>query len=91
VATVRGRVRLTTDGVDAPIDMQAGDVVILNGRSWAVIEGGPGLEPAREIAVSEADPFIQIGGADYSMGDNRLTREALSVVRSGPRCVGSQG
>lgn len=32
-AMVSGRVRLTTDGMDAPLELESGDVAIVNNRS----------------------------------------------------------
>jgi AraC-like DNA-binding protein len=48
-AMVCGRARLTTDGVDGPIELESGDVAILNSRSWLELEGGTGDGPRREI------------------------------------------
>lgn len=42
---VRGRCLLSTDGLAAPLTMEAGDVAILTGRSWLRAEGGTGDEP----------------------------------------------
>ncbi|MFJ4190486.1 AraC family transcriptional regulator [Kitasatospora sp. NPDC089509] len=46
-ALVSGRARLSTDGIDEPVDLAAGDVAILTGRSWVALEAGP--EPRREV------------------------------------------
>ncbi|MGW4696110.1 AraC family transcriptional regulator [Kitasatospora cineracea] len=46
-ALVSGRARLTTDGVDEPVDLVAGDVAILTGRSWVAFEAG--AEPRQEV------------------------------------------
>ncbi|MEV7214532.1 AraC family transcriptional regulator [Kitasatospora cineracea] len=46
-ALVSGRARLTTDGIDEPVDLAAGDVAILTGRSWVALEAG--AEPRREV------------------------------------------
>jgi AraC-like DNA-binding protein len=48
IAVVRGSARLSTDGLDDPLELMAGDVVFLNGRSWLSLEGGWGEgEPVR--------------------------------------------
>lgn len=66
-AMVRGRARLTTDGMDEPIELESGDVAILNNRTWLELLGGagdgaprevtpdPGVSPAR---FAEVDPAI---------------------------------
>lgn len=66
-AMVRGRARLTTDGMDEPIELESGDVAILNNRTWLELQGGagdgaprevtpdPGVSPAR---FAEVDPAI---------------------------------
>ncbi|MER7848171.1 AraC family transcriptional regulator [Kitasatospora sp. NPDC096077] len=46
-ALVSGRARLTTDGIDEPVDLAAGDVAILTGRSWVALEAG--AEPRQEV------------------------------------------
>lgn len=38
-----GHVRLTADGLDAPLMLGPGDVAILNDRSWFRLDGGAGL------------------------------------------------
>lgn len=65
-AMVRGRARLTTDGMDEPIELESGDVAILNNRTWLELQGGgdgaprevtpdPGVSPAR---FAEVDPAV---------------------------------
>ncbi|RKN38140.1 AraC family transcriptional regulator [Streptomyces hoynatensis] len=49
VAMVRGRARLSTDGIEGPIGLEPGDVAILNGRRWLRVEGGTGDGPPREV------------------------------------------
>ena len=68
LAVACGRARLTADGVD-PIELEPGDVAILNGRSWMVLEGGPGERAPRELAMTEAYPFVQVDGADCGAAD----------------------
>lgn len=53
-AVVCGRVRLTTNGLGAPIELESGDVAILNNRSWVELQGGTGNGPHREV-TPEAD------------------------------------
>jgi len=69
VAMVCGRARLTTDGVDDAIDLEPGDVAILNGRSWAMLEGGAGDGAPREIVVAAGDAFIRVDNADCAAAD----------------------
>ncbi|MFC3493713.1 AraC family transcriptional regulator [Glycomyces rhizosphaerae] len=66
-AMVGGRARLTTDGIEGPIDLEPGDVVILNGRSWLNVEGGTGNGPRREILPEEND--LRFSGADRGVDD----------------------
>lgn len=69
VAVVCGRLRLLADGMTAPIVLEPGDVVILNGRTWMRLDGGPGDEPPRHLVVDEAEPFVRIDGAECRVGD----------------------
>ena len=62
VAVVHGRDTLATDGIDAPIDLAAGDVPVLNGCSWLTLAGGDGPEelvmvkpPSAGSAIRDAD------------------------------------
>ncbi|MDR7280916.1 AraC family transcriptional regulator [Catenuloplanes atrovinosus] len=52
---VRGRARLSADGLDAPVHLDEGDVAIANGRSWLELEGGSGDGPIREIEPEITD------------------------------------
>lgn len=67
-AMVGGRARLTTDGIDGPIELEPGDVVILNGRSWLNVEGGTGDGPRREILPKESGE-LGFAGADRGVDD----------------------
>lgn len=67
VAMVGGRARLTTDGVDGPIDLEPGDIAILNGRSRLHIEGGVGDGPRREVLPEENE--LSFSGADLGTDD----------------------
>jgi AraC-like DNA-binding protein len=68
MAVVCGRVRLSADGVD-PIELERGDVAILNNRKWVVLEGGIGEGPPTEFVVGESDSFVRIDGAACSDAD----------------------
>jgi len=71
-ALVSGRARLDTDGIDEPVALVAGDVVILTGRSWFAFEGGP--QPRREVR------------ADTDLSTGRFTsahRDADDIVIGG--------
>jgi AraC-like DNA-binding protein len=68
-AMVCGRAWLTTDGIDEPIELEPGDVAILNNRSWLELEGGTGDGPRREI-MPEADfSSARFIGADRGADD----------------------
>jgi len=65
---VRGRARLLTDGLDEPIDLGPGDVVILNNRSWLETSGGTGDGPPRELVV-EANHLVDTDEeCDFGVG-----------------------
>lgn len=70
-AMVSGRARLTTDGIDSPVELMAGDVAVLNNRSWLELEGGTGTgtAPRREILPEENDPSIDLLGVDFATDD----------------------
>jgi AraC-like DNA-binding protein len=67
IAMVYGRTRLTTDGIDKPIELEPGDVAILNNRSWLEQEGGAGDGPRQEILPEEN--FTRLAGADRGTDD----------------------
>jgi AraC-like DNA-binding protein len=67
IAMVYGRTRLTTDGIDEPIELEPGDVAILNNRSWLEQEGGAGDGPRQEISPEEN--FTWLAGADRGTDD----------------------
>lgn len=89
-AMARGRARLTTDGVDESIELEAGDVAILNNRSWLEITGGTGDGPRREIMPDEdfsstrfttadggADDVVVGGRIDLNPAGDALLLQAL--------------
>ncbi|MGW1093623.1 AraC family transcriptional regulator [Streptomyces sp. NPDC002596] len=66
-AMVSGRARLTTDGVDRPVELEPGDVAILIGRSYVAFEAGD--EPRHEVRPESdfsAAPFV---GANHHTDD----------------------
>ncbi|GAA0898051.1 AraC family transcriptional regulator [Pseudonocardia zijingensis] len=69
IAVVCGRVRLTTDGADGPIELEPGDVAILNDRSWLDLRGGTGDGPPRQIVPEEIDPSTRLTGAECGTHD----------------------
>ncbi|MET0899535.1 MAG: AraC family transcriptional regulator [Mycobacterium sp.] len=69
IAMVRGSAQLETDGAPAPVNLAAGDVAILNNRSWVVLTGGSGPGFPRPISVTEADTFARIDGIDSAASD----------------------
>jgi AraC-like DNA-binding protein len=86
-AIVSGGARLTTDGLDRPVELEAGDVAILNHRSWLEIGNGDG--PPREImpqegfTVTGADhrADVLVGGRiDLNDAGDALLRQALPPV-----------
>ncbi len=93
IAMVSGRARLTTDGIDGPIELEAGDVAVLNGRSWLELEGGTGDGPRREIvpepgfpstglvgAVTGSDDVVLGGRIDLTPAGQALLLQALPPV-----------
>ena len=56
IAMVCGGARLTTDGIDGPIELEPGDVAILNNRSWLELEGGTGDGPRQRDSAGARLP-----------------------------------
>nr|WP_298331898.1 AraC family transcriptional regulator [Haloactinopolyspora sp.] len=91
VAMLSGRARLRTDGLDAPIELAAGDVGILNNCQWLELRGGPmDVTPDERqpdlplAAMLGADPHHEdafLGGRiDLNPGGEALLRQALPPV-----------
>jgi AraC-like DNA-binding protein len=90
IAVVRGSATLTTDGVDGTVVLLAGDVAVLNQRSWLTLEGGEGdgeavivQPPSSGSAISDTDANaddvdILIGGrVDLNPTGRELLLRAL--------------
>jgi AraC-like DNA-binding protein len=69
LAIVCGRARLTTDGIDEPIELEPGDVAILNNLSWVEIKGGVGDGLRREIMPETDFSSARLNGADRGTDD----------------------
>lgn len=91
-AVVQGRMRVLTDGMDAPLVLEAGDVAVLNGRDWLRLEGGTtgGTEEEDGVRLRLDPPasgtFVRVGegpsgGEDIILGGrvavNATGRELL--------------
>lgn len=68
-AMVSGHARLTTDAAASPIDLEPGDVAVLNDRSWLRLEGGTGDGPPRELRPDENPPSTDLTGVDLDTDD----------------------
>ncbi|WP_042365709.1 AraC family transcriptional regulator [Streptacidiphilus neutrinimicus] len=66
-ALVSGRARLTTDGIDEPVDLVAGDVAILSGRSWVAFEAG--AEPRQEVQPESDFSIDRFARSDRAADD----------------------
>lgn len=66
-AMASGSVRLTADGAGEPIELRAGDVAVLTGRSWVAFEAGE--EPRREVQPESDFASGWFVGADWQAGD----------------------
>ncbi|GAB3443978.1 AraC family transcriptional regulator [Streptomonospora sediminis] len=55
-ALLSGRGRLRTDGPNVPLELETGDVGILNNRGWVELRGGPDGVPPREVGVQPDMP-----------------------------------
>lgn len=67
-ALVCGRARLTTDS-GGPIELEPGDVAILNNRSWVELQGGTGDGPRREITPQPGLSSADLVCADRAIDD----------------------
>jgi len=58
----RGRARISTDGIDAPVDLGAGDVVVLNQRAWMELGSPDGDGPRQEVVPDPGFPSTSLLG-----------------------------
>jgi AraC-like DNA-binding protein len=69
-AVVRGSCWLTAAGVDQPVRLHEGDVVVLNDRAWDVLASDLSLEPidASPLFAEQPDRVVRIGdGQDVAV------------------------
>ena len=68
-AMVQGSMRVTTDGLREPLLLVAGDVVVLNGRSELLLEGGTGEGLPARLAPPASGSFVRRGEGDPDAAD----------------------
>lgn len=69
VAIVSGRARLSSDGMDHPVELASGDVAILNDRSWVELDDGSDAEQRREVMPEEDFTSPRLMRADRALDD----------------------
>ena len=81
MAMVRGSAVLHTNGIARSIELDVGDVVVLNSRRWATLSGGHGDGLSAEFTITEANTFVPVDGEDVVIGGhvdvNRVGTELL--------------
>ncbi|WP_369199694.1 cupin domain-containing protein [Streptomyces sp. PU-14G] len=85
VAVAHGRARLSTDGLDAPLELGPGDVALLNNRRWLHLAGGTGEGPPREIFP---DPSYRITRDDNDHSGGQDTPDIVLGARVGLNSLG---
>jgi AraC-like DNA-binding protein len=83
IAMVCGRARLVTDGVDGPIELEPGDVAILNNRSWVELRGGAGDGLPREVVPEENDLSTRLVGASWGPDDDVVVGGHVDLNQTG--------
>ncbi|WP_033342996.1 helix-turn-helix transcriptional regulator [Catenuloplanes japonicus] len=64
IAAMRGRARISADGIPEPIVVEAGDVAVINNRSWIQLESVTGDDaPRRMLREADADVLTMLGAA----------------------------
>jgi AraC-like DNA-binding protein len=67
MAMVRGSAVLHTNGIERSIELDVGDVVVLNSRRWATLSGGRGDGLSAEFTITEANTFVPVDGEDVDV------------------------
>ncbi|MGV9620604.1 cupin domain-containing protein [Streptomyces tendae] len=86
IAMARGRARLTADGVDDPLDLKAGDIAILNSRSWLELQGGTGDGAPRKIEVPVGHSSFRDAAADLVDADDIVLGGHIDSTRQERPC-----
>ena len=60
-AVVQGSMKLATDGLGEPLLVEAGDVVVLNGRTWLRLSGGSGAGLPVSIDPPASGSLVRVG------------------------------
>lgn len=68
-AVARGEALLMTDGIDEPIELVAGEVAVLNARTWLELRGGSGDGPVVEVEQPSNGTIVRRDGADPERAD----------------------
>ncbi len=85
IAVVRGGLRVQTDGV-APVQVDAGDVVILNHRRQVTLSNAPGDAVPLRFELSATESFVRVGDGEQDVllgghvGVNDVGRQLLRTA-----------
>ena len=90
IGVARGRVVLRANDAP-PAHLEAGDVAVLNGRSWMELHGGAGAGPVREVAPPQgyvqhltrdgSDADVVVGGhIDLDVAGRAVLAETLPAL-----------
>ncbi|ANY05152.1 AraC family transcriptional regulator [Pseudonocardia sp. HH130630-07] len=83
IASVTGRVELTTDGLGPPLHLGPGDVAVLNERSWLRLRGGTGTGPRVTITDGLGSRFLLSAGAERAGAGNVLIGGRIDLDDAG--------
>ncbi|MCQ1946098.1 AraC family transcriptional regulator [Arthrobacter sp. zg-Y1116] len=68
-AVVQGSMKLATDGLEEPLHLEAGDVVVLNGRTWLRLHGGSGDAVPARLDPPASGTFVRAGEGEPGTED----------------------
>ncbi|QPZ38654.1 AraC family transcriptional regulator [Paramicrobacterium chengjingii] len=68
-AVARGEAQLMTDGIDEPIELVEGEIVVLNARSWLELRGGSGDGPIDDVEQPSNGTIVRRDGVDLERAD----------------------